>query len=213
MMLSLALLMASSMGSSFVPKMSGTGRRQPCPLNLSVLRGGSSSDAGSGTDSYSVPPLSSFSVSPPIPELPSEVPLLVETVGSGNLVSPTIPLPVAEDEPVIQQDASLGPNTSTPGFLRRKFPDFPWHLVPNWLTYFRCLVIPVFTSVFYRPESHIAASSLFAVASATDFLDGYLARKWDVTSAFGAFLDPVVRTKHPYVPLSYALHQRHCKNH
>jgi CDP-diacylglycerol--glycerol-3-phosphate 3-phosphatidyltransferase len=34
-------------------------------------------------------------------------------------------------------------------------------------------------------------SGMFAVASFTDWLDGYLARRWDITSAFGAFLDPV----------------------
>eukprot|EP00980_Cylindrotheca_fusiformis_P017865 scaffold5653_cov147-Cylindrotheca_fusiformis.AAC.27 len=41
------------------------------------------------------------------------------------------------------------------------------------------------------PDKHVATGVLFAVASFTDWLDGYLARRWDITSAFGAFLDPV----------------------
>jgi CDP-diacylglycerol--glycerol-3-phosphate 3-phosphatidyltransferase len=53
------------------------------------------------------------------------------------------------------------------------------------------LAIPVLIGLFYMPDSHIATGWLFAVASYTDWLDGYLARRWDITSAFGAFLDPV----------------------
>ena len=45
--------------------------------------------------------------------------------------------------------------------------------------------------IFYLPDRHILTGSIFAVASFTDWLDGYLARRWDITSAFGAFLDPV----------------------
>ena len=41
------------------------------------------------------------------------------------------------------------------------------------------------------PNRHVATGVLFAFASFTDWLDGYLARRWDITSAFGAFLDPV----------------------
>lgn len=41
------------------------------------------------------------------------------------------------------------------------------------------------------PDMHVPTGFLFAFASFTDFLDGYLARRWDITSAFGAFLDPV----------------------
>lgn len=86
---------------------------------------------------------------------------------------------------------SLGPNAPKPGILRRAFPAFPWHRVPDVLTTFRCLAIPALVGVFYLPNRHIETASLFAFASFTDWLDGYLARRWDVTSAFGAFLDPV----------------------
>lgn len=85
-------------------------------------------------------------------------------------------------------------STRTPGFLRSQFPNFPWHSIPNWLTFLRCLAVPALLAAFYAPGPHsrVATSTLFATAAATDFLDGYLARRWDVSSAFGAFLDPVV---------------------
>jgi CDP-diacylglycerol--glycerol-3-phosphate 3-phosphatidyltransferase len=65
--------------------------------------------------------------------------------------------------------------------------------LPNLLTFLRIGLIPVFVVVFYLPLSwsHIAAAALFALAGATDWLDGYLARRLGQTSAFGAFLDPV----------------------
>jgi hypothetical protein len=87
----------------------------------------------------------------------------------------------------------LGPKAPPPGFLRQKLPTFPWHRLPDALTYLRCLAIPGLVVLFYLPNNHFATSFLFATASATDWLDGYLARRWDITSAFGAFLDPVVR--------------------
>lgn len=66
--------------------------------------------------------------------------------------------------------------------------------VPNVLTLLRLALIPVFVLVFYLPFhwAHVATASLFALAGLTDWLDGYLARYLGQTSAFGAFLDPVV---------------------
>lgn len=65
--------------------------------------------------------------------------------------------------------------------------------LPNSLTLLRILLIPVFILVFYLPVSwaHEAAAMIFALASFTDWLDGYLARKLGQISPFGAFLDPV----------------------
>lgn len=63
----------------------------------------------------------------------------------------------------------------------------------NLVTYFRLLLIPVVV-VSYHSElvhSQLIAASLFAFASLSDWLDGYLARRLDLTSEFGAFLDPV----------------------
>ena len=65
--------------------------------------------------------------------------------------------------------------------------------LPNALTLARIVLIPVFIAIYYLPWSwaHGAAAIIFAVASFTDWLDGYLARKLQQTSPFGAFLDPV----------------------
>ena len=73
----------------------------------------------------------------------------------------------------------------------------PFNL-PIFLTWLRIILIPLMVAVYYVPEPWIhatgrdlAATLIFVVAAATDWLDGYLARKWNETSAFGAFLDPV----------------------
>lgn len=65
--------------------------------------------------------------------------------------------------------------------------------IPNILTLTRIAVIPVFVVVFFLPFSwaHPVSAAIFAVAAFTDWLDGYLARKLNQTSRFGAFLDPV----------------------
>jgi len=70
--------------------------------------------------------------------------------------------------------------------------------IPNLLTWFRILLIPIFLGVFYLPDTtlslhhkHLVSSVIFALAALTDWLDGYLARALNQTSAFGAFLDPV----------------------
>ncbi len=67
------------------------------------------------------------------------------------------------------------------------------YTIPNLLTSFRMLLIPVFVLFFYLPVSwaHQAAAVIFMVAAITDWFDGYLARRLNQTSAFGAFLDPV----------------------
>ncbi len=65
--------------------------------------------------------------------------------------------------------------------------------LPNLLTLMRILLIPVFIIIFYLPFhwAHAAAAVVFALASFTDWLDGFLARKLQQMSPFGAFLDPV----------------------
>ena len=65
--------------------------------------------------------------------------------------------------------------------------------VPNLLTAFRVVLIPVFVLVFYLPVEwrFLAAGVIFIVASITDWLDGHLARQLDQATLFGAFLDPV----------------------
>lgn len=65
--------------------------------------------------------------------------------------------------------------------------------IPNLLTLVRIILIPVFILVYYLPYSWApwAASAIFGLAAITDWFDGYLARKLNQTSPFGAFLDPV----------------------
>jgi len=65
--------------------------------------------------------------------------------------------------------------------------------IPNLITVIRVLLIPIFILLFYLPYhwSYMAASSVFAFAAATDWLDGYLARRLEQSTPFGAFLDPV----------------------
>ena len=70
--------------------------------------------------------------------------------------------------------------------------------LPLLLTWLRILAIPVFVAVLYVPEDWIAEKTrnvismwIFIAAALTDWLDGWLARRWNQTTSFGAFLDPV----------------------
>ncbi len=70
--------------------------------------------------------------------------------------------------------------------------------IPILLTWLRVALIPLVVGVFYVPdfylspyEKNVASTIVFIVASVTDWFDGFLARRWNQTSAFGAFLDPV----------------------
>ena len=75
--------------------------------------------------------------------------------------------------------------------------------IPTMLTWLRILLIPIFVGAFYWPENlrtlgampshsvNVFTTVIFVIAGITDWLDGYLARRWNQTSAFGAFLDPV----------------------
>jgi CDP-diacylglycerol--glycerol-3-phosphate 3-phosphatidyltransferase/cardiolipin synthase len=70
--------------------------------------------------------------------------------------------------------------------------------IPILITWLRILLIPLFIGIFYLSDAVLAmhhknqlATAIFAVAAISDWLDGYLARTLNQTSAFGAFLDPV----------------------
>lgn len=70
--------------------------------------------------------------------------------------------------------------------------------IPNILTWLRILLIPVFVAAFYLSDDtlsphhkNVISTAVFAIAAITDWLDGFLARKLNQSSAFGAFLDPV----------------------
>ena len=70
--------------------------------------------------------------------------------------------------------------------------------IPNLLTWLRILLIPLFVAILYVPSdwmservANVTAMAIFIAAAITDWLDGYLARRLNQLSAFGAFLDPV----------------------
>ncbi len=69
----------------------------------------------------------------------------------------------------------------------------PHYTIPNLLTMMRVVLIPVFVVIYYLPFEgrYLLAAFLFALASITDWFDGYLARKWGQVTKLGAFLDPV----------------------
>ena len=69
---------------------------------------------------------------------------------------------------------------------------------PILLTWLRVALIPLVVGVFYLPSTWlspfhqgVASTLIFIIAAITDWFDGFLARRWNQTSAFGAFLDPV----------------------
>ena len=62
--------------------------------------------------------------------------------------------------------------------------------IPNMLTVLRLLLIPVFYAL-YQKGMHGCALLVFLIASFTDFLDGYLARKWNQITSFGKLADPL----------------------
>jgi len=70
--------------------------------------------------------------------------------------------------------------------------------IPNLLTWMRIVLIPLFVGIFYfekswvsLPNQNLVATVIFTLAAVTDWFDGWLARKLNQMSAFGAFLDPV----------------------
>lgn len=65
--------------------------------------------------------------------------------------------------------------------------------IPNILTVLRVVLIPIFVIIYLLPFPWVYTTSsvIFAIACITDWFDGYLARQWNQTTPFGAFLDPV----------------------
>lgn len=66
--------------------------------------------------------------------------------------------------------------------------------LPNKLTVLRIIMIPIFVIFYYVtaiPHNFIFSAVIFALAAVTDFLDGYIARKYNMVTDFGKFLDPI----------------------
>jgi len=81
--------------------------------------------------------------------------------------------------------------------------------VPNTLTAFRIVLVPILVIVFYLPFSWtpMACAAIFALAALTDWADGFLARRLSQVSTFGAFLDPVADKLMVAVALVLLLHR------
>ncbi len=84
-------------------------------------------------------------------------------------------------------------NASTGRYTEPMYP-----ALPNHLTWARIVAIPIFIAVFYLPDDwllpqqkNLVGTVLFVGAALTDLLDGYIARRYQLTTPFGAFLDPV----------------------
>lgn len=66
--------------------------------------------------------------------------------------------------------------------------------LPNRLTVLRIILIPVFVAAYYItaiPYNYLISAIIFALAAFTDFLDGYIARKYNLVTDLGKFLDPI----------------------
>lgn len=65
--------------------------------------------------------------------------------------------------------------------------------IPTLLTLFRVMLIPFFVLAFYLPfrQAPFLCALIFCIAAITDWFDGFLARRWNQSTRFGAFLDPV----------------------
>jgi len=90
-------------------------------------------------------------------------------------------------KPMSQAHHAPPPPPSTPSFPAWK------KQIPTWLTFSRIAVCPFFIVLLMlkAPVWHWIAAALFMVASATDFFDGYYARKFDAISNMGKFMDPI----------------------
>ena len=116
-------------------------------------------------------------------------PLTQVSAGGDGSVSADNPEGGASDavsDTTAPESSLLGPNAKAPGKLRSKFPKLPWHKLPDYLTFARCLAIPAFVALFYSKmngKSHLYTGTIFALASITDWFDGFLARRWDISTA------------------------------
>ncbi|TDT41459.1 CDP-diacylglycerol--glycerol-3-phosphate 3-phosphatidyltransferase [Halospina denitrificans] len=80
--------------------------------------------------------------------------------------------------------------------------------LPNILTVSRIILIPALVLVFFMPFhwAYMASAVVFAIAAITDWLDGFLARRWDQSTPLGAFLDPVADKLIVSVALALLIH-------
>lgn len=122
---------------------------------------------------------------------------------------------------LIESGESSCGKVKTPLFFKRKRAEHmpKIYTIPNLMTVLRIAAIPILVTIFYLPVPHAReiCAALFGLAALTDWLDGYLARRWQQTSLFGAFLDPVadklmvvvalilLLQDHPSVPMALSV--------
>ena len=66
--------------------------------------------------------------------------------------------------------------------------------LPNKLSILRLILIPVIVAVFYIPQipyNYLISAVIFSIAALTDYLDGYIARKYNLVTDLGKFIDPI----------------------
>lgn len=66
--------------------------------------------------------------------------------------------------------------------------------LPNKLTLLRIILIPIFAAIYFLPVipfNYVISAAIFLIAALTDFLDGYIARKYNLVTDLGKFLDPI----------------------
>lgn len=125
-------------------------------------------------------------------------------VGSGirflmRFIRERVNFPCVEMFDVSDNEYNCGQSNSSCPSLQSAFEAEPMPLnIPILLTWLRVALIPLVVGVFYLPDAWlspfnkgVASTAVFVIAAATDWFDGFLARRWNETSAFGAFLDPV----------------------
>src|SRR5690606_25602520 len=80
--------------------------------------------------------------------------------------------------------------------------------IPNILTIFRIIIIPILILSFYIPSlaANFIVASLFLIASITDFFDGYFARSLKAQSNFGKCLDPIADKLLVIVAITMLIH-------
>lgn len=84
--------------------------------------------------------------------------------------------------------------------------------IPTCLTLLRLILIPFFVLTFYLAYNWapVACALIFVIAAVTDWFDGYLARRWQQTTRFGAFLDPVADKVLVVIALVLVAEYFHC---
>lgn len=69
-----------------------------------------------------------------------------------------------------------------------------YYNIPNLLCYFRILLVPVFIHIYFNVESngeHILSTGILVLSGLSDFLDGFIARKFNMITEFGKLIDPM----------------------